>query len=460
MVYKVFPNIEYPATHEFQSKLFNRLVYPAALLSLVILTIANVALVGYESSVALSSDFNATQTFWFHSFIPPPRPGTLCDPHVFNVGETLVTNTSIFDWKILAITRPNAGKSGIAYNGAALDSCDVAQMSFFGDIRTYNLEINAYIACNARDGLEVIATTSLAFSPLPGRRGPILRNLRQASDDVLNTHLMDMFVMATDDAGSRLWNIFQASNRTGTVAVSLEAYTEFCPSSVGFQNGAPLACATDPPQFNLTAANTIDASLDLLQDASFPPSPGPRLVLDDNLRPPITNILHLALAAIRIDLGNPSPNNFLTHPEVLNRTLVDVFPAIGATPSMQSQLFTYLEQQTAVIGSDSGSAFDPFTIPGPAILQAVYVCRLQKRRSAGNLIVTVFVATAGMFTSGWAFFIFLARYIHSTREKAEESEGERSDGAELQPLTTRSTDNIDSKAVEASAFPQKGTPTT
>lgn len=92
---------------------------------------------------------------------------------------------------MLAIAQPNAGKSGIAYNGVTLDNCDVAQMSFFGDIRTYNLEINAYVACRARGGLEVIAGTTLAFSPLPGRRGPVLRNLRE-SNDPLTTNIMDM----------------------------------------------------------------------------------------------------------------------------------------------------------------------------------------------------------------------------------------------------------------------------
>ena len=41
MVYRLLPNIEYPVTHEFKSKLFNVLAYTAALLSLVILAVAN-----------------------------------------------------------------------------------------------------------------------------------------------------------------------------------------------------------------------------------------------------------------------------------------------------------------------------------------------------------------------------------------------------------------------------------
>ena len=175
------------------------MVRPASFLPTRAETFLPVALVGYEPTVVLSNNFNDTHSFWFNSVVRPPKPGTLCDDQVFNVGESLVTNASIFEWKILAVTRPNAGKSGIAYNGATLDNCDVAQMSFFGDIRTWNLEINAYVACRGLDGLEVIAMTTLGFSPLPGRRSPILRNVR-ISDDPLNTILMDMCVLVPNDS--------------------------------------------------------------------------------------------------------------------------------------------------------------------------------------------------------------------------------------------------------------------
>ena len=223
---------------------------------------------------------------------------------------------------------------------------------------------------------------------------------------------------ATDDTGYRVWSAFLASNRTGTFAISLEAYPEFCPISVGVQaNGAKLPCYDEPPQFNLTVANVIAANFELSQDASFPPSTETSFVLDDQFRSPITNILHLALAAIRIDLGNPSPNNFLTHPDVLNQTLIAVFPAISGIPSLESRLYARLQEQALLTESGSQSDFDPFRVPGPSTVQTVYVCRFRKRKSAGNLVVTVFVATAGMFTSGWAFFILVARYVLSKKEE-------------------------------------------
>lgn len=393
-------------------------------------------MVGYEPTVVLSSSFNDTQTFWFHNFTRPPQPGTLCDRRVFNVGESLVTNASIFEWKIIAITRPNAGKSGVAYDGSILNNCDIVQMNFYGDIRTWSIEITAYSACRGQDNLEVVASTSMSFSPLPARRGPLLRNVQFSSTDPVSVNLMDMcvrstrdvdqvrelthsahrFLMATEDVGLRGWTAFLESNRTGTVAISLSANTAFCPLYVGRKNGTFTPCAVQAPPLNLTATCAVGENFDLKQDNSFVPSFGPPYELDDTLRPPISNILHLALAAMRVDLGNPSPNNFLTHPDALNQTLTAVFPQTASTVSMPSKLYTYLREQSLLVGSESGtSVFDPFRIPGPSVVQAVYVCKFLKRKDVGNLIVSVMVATLGMFTTAWTVFIFVACWILNRR---------------------------------------------
>ncbi|KAF6759960.1 hypothetical protein DFP72DRAFT_1063691 [Ephemerocybe angulata] len=408
-VFGVLPRIEYPVTEEFESMLFNQLTYVVSLFCLAILSVINVAVVGYDQTIVLSSDFNATQSFWYHAIIKPPEPGTLCEPHVFNVGDTLVTNASIFEWKILAITRPNAGKSGVAYSGTTLDSCDVAQMSFYGDLRTWSLEIVAYSACRGSDDLEVIAYTSFSLSPLPGRRGILPRNDKVAQADQA---LGDLLITATDDMGFRAWDAFLRSNRTGAVAFSLSADFEFCPPAMGLINGNPQPCAMNPPHFNLTAANAITANLDLYQDSSFPLSiTKTHLTLDDMITPPINNILHLALAAIRIDLGNPSPNNFLTHPESLNQTLTATFPKTPFTSQAQSLLYTTLNEKHFVKESLDSDDLPIFSIHGPSTVQAVYVCKFMKRKKTGNLIITVFVATVSMFTSGWAVFILIARYF-------------------------------------------------
>lgn len=136
--------------------------------------------------------------------------------------------------------------------------------------------------------------------------------------------------------------------------------------------------------------------------------------LEDTMRPPIVNFLQLALAIIRIDLGNTLANNFLTHPQLLNQTLEAFFPETTSASGMPSRLHSYLQQQALLLGS--GSAFDAFQVPGPSVVQTVYVCKLLKRKSTGNLLVSVFVATVGMFMSGWTFFIMMAHWIVENKE--------------------------------------------
>lgn len=114
---------------------------------------------------------------------------------------------------------------------------------------------------------------------------------------------------------------------------------------------------------------------------------------------------------------------------------------------MESGLYTYLATQLRVStaeGNDgpaasvfepwgcsdynSRSAFNVFHVPGPSVLQTVNVCGFLKRRgSARNLIVTVFVATVGMFTSGWASSwpatSPIDRWAQGTRRRRASSEG-------------------------------------
>jgi hypothetical protein len=208
---------------------------------------------------------------------------------------------------------------------------------------------------------------------------------------------------------------------------------EFCPPSIVTRNDTWALCADETPQLNATAVNSVYADLELTQQDSF------SLPAYEMFHAPNNNLLHLVLAAVRIDLGNPSPNNFSIHPRRLTKA-----PAAVETPpvgSVESGLYTYLATQLRVStaegddrpaasvfepwgfsGYNSDSAFDVFHVPGPSVLQTVYACRLLRRRSTGNLTVTVFVATAGMFTSSWAFFIFMARYFADRQKGSGDKE--------------------------------------
>ena len=236
--------------------------------------------------------------------------------------------------------------------------------------------------------------------------------------------------MAADDVGRRSL-AFLESNHTGTVVIAVSADVEFCPPSIGLRNGTLSPCAAQTPQFNITPTWAIGNQFHLLHSSS------PPYELDDTLRPPIDNMLHLALAAIRVDLGNASPNNFLTNPEVLNRTLTAVFPQTASTSRMPSKLYKFLHEQSLLVSSHSGpSVFDPFHIPGPSVVEAVYVCKGLKRKDSLNLIVSVFVATVSMFTPAWTVFIAISCWLLNRKSDTASHEATASPGPDTKTISS------------------------
>jgi hypothetical protein len=143
-----------------------------------------VALTGYETVTAFKSDFNATQSFWYNKYMPyrVPTPGTLCDPHVFNVGDPFTTNYTFFEWTIQSITTANAGNSGISYKGATLNDCDVSSMYVDADLRTWSVAFTVVVQCQYEN--QISAQTSFTISVLPGRNSPVLGMVKfaQGSD--------------------------------------------------------------------------------------------------------------------------------------------------------------------------------------------------------------------------------------------------------------------------------------
>lgn len=132
------------------------------------------ALTGYEMQTVFENDFNITQKHWFHRFAPAraPKPGTLCDPRVFNVGDTFVTNYTTFQWTIEAIGRSNAADTGIVYGGITLDGCDVTSVYLNGDMRTWTIDVTVIATCRVEGEFEATARTAFSLTNLPGRYSP------------------------------------------------------------------------------------------------------------------------------------------------------------------------------------------------------------------------------------------------------------------------------------------------
>lgn len=180
--------------------------------------------------------------------------------------------------------------------------------------------------------------------------------------------------------------------------VSVQADFEPCPASLGIS--AP--CAIKAPRFNITFAAVVYPNITLAQHTqSEPTSDENPQVIDAVTAAPLANLIQLVYASIRIDLGNPSPNNFILNPSSTNQTIAQSFPQTSTLPVAQSNLYQKLTSQS----------FQPVTIQDPANIRVVYLCRAQRQKSAGPLFIAVLVATLSMFSSGWAVFMFVAAYI-------------------------------------------------
>jgi hypothetical protein len=129
-------------------------------------------------------------------------------------------------------------------------------------------------------------------------------------------------------------------------------------------------------------------------------------LLDADVELPAFNLLQAVYAAIRVDLGNPSLNNFILNPSALNGTIFEKFPV---TAYNQDQLSTTSTLYSRWHNPNPDmQKYLPVNVSGPAQMQVAYPCRFQRRKPLGSVIVSVLVATLSMFSSAWAIFIYLA----------------------------------------------------
>ncbi|KIK10071.1 hypothetical protein K443DRAFT_138164 [Laccaria amethystina LaAM-08-1] len=402
--------LDYPITRSFPQgwRWFTPLSFVGAFIALVFLCTINVALTGYETVTVFQSDFNATQSFWYNKYMPfrVSTPGTLCDPHVFNVGDPFTTNYTFFEWTIDSITRANAGNSGISYKGDTLNGCDVSSIYGDGDLRTWSVAFTVVIQCQQAILYEIRAKTSFTISFLPGIYSPLLGMVKLDEGSDMRPAVFDALLQAaTRDVGRRAFTALLTSNYTSPVAASIQADITPCPMSLG----SSAACGLSTPNFTISSAAVVMSDLSFFQDEA----PDPITVLDDNIKLPISNLLQTVYAIIRVELGNPSPNNFILHPNVTDNIIVSTFPA---TPLNQGgdALISGLYQEWTNPDPET-KKYLPVTVSGPANIQVVYPCRFQQQKTPGQVFISVLVATSSMFSTGWAVFMVLAVYFAKQR---------------------------------------------
>ena len=211
---------------------------------------------------------------------------------------------------------------------------------------------------------------------------------------------------ATQDLGIRGYNALLFSNQTSAISISAQVYFNYCPMSFGLN----ASCAINPPRINIFRATTVFPNSTIDQyDSRYPTDPVlNRGVLDNDTELAIYNILQTVYAAVRIDLGNPSLNNFILNPAALNNTIYPTFPITPANGEAfsNSDLYSILSSPSPWLQQNL-----PVKLSGPATIQVVYLCQTQIRKTAGALFISVLVATLSMFSTGWGVYMSLATTI-------------------------------------------------
>ncbi|KAF8059840.1 hypothetical protein FPV67DRAFT_340304 [Lyophyllum atratum] len=393
-----------PTEEAFPWRHFTPIVLAVAVISLGVLAVLNAILVGYESVTVFRDNFNVSQSFWYDRLLPGgygrSEPGTLCDPHGFNVGDTFTTNYSLFKWELVTVgySTNNSHVGSFAYNGSTLETCDAIAIYMDAQMQSRSADLAVAISCKDVGGFNILATTSFSVTLLKGKYSPPLlganpeklgSNDTGTGDTSRSSVLNHMMQLARDDF-TPLWDAFLQAPVNHPIIMSGNAEVVPCPASRDPSD----PCATHPPDITIIGTTIVwsNASHSTF-DVNEPGLSTPLIPIGTDIYLGTLNLAQTILATVRIDLGNTIPNNFFINSSALNETL-------------SSKLNPMLPPSTLYHAAQS---MQSLTMNGSANIQVLYSCpKWQQKKSIGYAIVSVLVATLSMFSTGWAILMFVA----------------------------------------------------
>ncbi|KAG9024395.1 hypothetical protein FRB95_011557 [Tulasnella sp. JGI-2019a] len=146
-------------------------------------------------------------------------------------------------------------------------------------------------------------------------------------------------------------------------------------------------------------------------------------IFDASLYNTTYNFIQVMLASVRVDIGNQCPTNLLmTQPDIINTTLLQTPKLTNATYfDYYPQGLVTAKSLYGIINSDNTYLNDTFQFTLPLngsteiFLQAPFLCHLTVLKSPVQVIVSVAVAMAGLFMSGWGLFNTIASWFATRR---------------------------------------------
>ncbi|KAG8878970.1 hypothetical protein FRB98_005890 [Tulasnella sp. 332] len=392
-------------------------LYAGAVVGIGILLAVTYATQGYEPLAILSSDYNTTQRFWYNAFTTRLSPGSLCDPHVFSVGDTFQTSQGTFAWNLDFLTLTESTSSdnpsvkavdtqGINYIGLPLlpSTCAISDLQVVADVEAWTSTATATVLCNSNSSFPVSSSTSFVSSPFLEKASlnanrllsPIQQNanveaqnkwaaqvlLEISGMDILTTLRMNVNPLAASvNTLSVRWMPSATDPLCHTTPVVMEIDT------IGFSNGTLLRNDAATELFYTVYWNTT------------------------------SNFLQTMMAAVNLDIGSPCPS-FMTQPSMIPDML---YP----TPTLQdTTAFNYYQtlltaEHTFMNTLQLANAFLEltygFTFPlysnDYVYIDASYLCHLSARKSVASLVIAIISATYASFMSGWTVIFGIALFF-------------------------------------------------
>ncbi|KAG9034189.1 hypothetical protein FRB95_013709 [Tulasnella sp. JGI-2019a] len=393
------PQLSYPITRKVEWK-WGPVVYLLAAMAFIILIPVNYALTGYETVTQSSPDYRLVQHHWYDAFVHK-TPEAPCDPYKSTVGDSFITNLGIFTYHIAHIFGGNATSTTVAYTGQTLEECDVAYMSTTTDARYRSSTIAAYIACKSEAQFPVVFTTAFRYDNSLTADWTVSPFVFKEVDQPLPNNLLFLDVdkamaSAGADLVDQVTNVLQVIPN-GPILLNAEAL------QIGGE--PPWWCTPSLFKINSTCGTAVPPILDALSPAMLYDATGNTILnttLPTNYNITINNAMQTILAAIRTDLGNILPNNFLVHhnPDVIGRTISSTIPIKGFQPP-PTQLYTLIANGDSWLQGHEGLGTLNPDFVSPSRITLEYQCQVKQRKSAGSLFVAVSVATLTLLNNGW-----------------------------------------------------------
>jgi hypothetical protein len=340
------------------------------------------------------------------------------------LGDTITTNYSTFQYTIASVNTANVGDSSFLYQGWILDNCDITSLYVNGDSNTFMIDYTALVTCRADEAqrlqgidFEITARADFTESTLSGKYGTLFRDQTgnfNRSIDARARVRSSILATSGSEFATRTLTLQALTNGSFPTIISFRAEFPWCPASLG--PDAP--CAAQVPPLNVTDMFEYTPGRVIQLYSSRGQYTKPLLTNDTFCI--ISNAVQAVYAAVRLDLGNPSPNNFLLNTSMISDAITRTFPQTHPNrpgyPDLPTESYLYSILVDDGYYSNITAAFDipgllPLTWPGPAVLDGVYLCRFQRPKPPRSAFIDVLVATLSMFTTGWAIFLVIAQAV-------------------------------------------------